>query len=403
MIRLFLLFILFSSNLVYCQTYTDLIISRNTGTYTLFDNKTINVFGFTRSLSANVNLPGPSIFVNQGDSAIIELWNVSQGAPHTIHLHGLDVDQQNDGVAHLSFEVPHMGYGTYRFKATHPGTYLYHCHVESPVHVQAGMYGLVIVRPPGGIKKTWLGGYSFHSEKTWLSTEIDTVWHQDSILNQPHIPGNMLHPIKIPKYRPSYFLINGKGGEQLKDSTIALYAKKNEIIYLRLANIGFYAATYYFPAQLNTLMVDSDGRPLPVAEKTDSVTVLPGERFGLILEPKDDLIDSVKVKYTNLNNSNNQSILTIPIRIEGVLGIQESSEEILKIHPNPFSGNLSINSGDLEIISGSIYTSLGTRIPIKAQKLGEITLLLTEDLAPGFYLLQMNTNRGLITKKIIKN
>ena len=129
--------------------YSKLIIGRNNGTMVLHDGNITDIFGFAETLGESISLPGPTINITEGDSVQIDFWNVSQGAPHTIHLHGLDVNQENDGVPALSYEVHHMDHGYYKFKAPHPGTYIYHCHVVSTIHVQAGMYGVIIVKPSG--------------------------------------------------------------------------------------------------------------------------------------------------------------------------------------------------------------------------------------------------------------
>jgi len=110
---------------VYSQQVRQ-IIGRNVGWKTLSDGNNVRVFGFADNLSQYPDVPGPTLEFTEGDSVIIDFWNISQGAPHTIHLHGLDVNQENDGVPHLSFEVHHMEHGFYRFRAPAAGTYLYH-------------------------------------------------------------------------------------------------------------------------------------------------------------------------------------------------------------------------------------------------------------------------------------
>ena len=75
--------------------YSKLIIGRNMGTHTFHDGEQTRIFGFTETLSAATKIPGPTIYLNSGDSVKLDFWNMSQGAPHTIHLHGLDVNQQN--------------------------------------------------------------------------------------------------------------------------------------------------------------------------------------------------------------------------------------------------------------------------------------------------------------------
>lgn len=73
---------------------------------------------------------------------------------HTVHLHGAHVATQLDGFPETSFGVPMWmnpeegpPVATYFFQPEHPGTYMYHCHVEASEHVQMGMYGALIVYP----------------------------------------------------------------------------------------------------------------------------------------------------------------------------------------------------------------------------------------------------------------
>lgn len=71
----------------YAQQDVNLfLIARNTGQKVLANNDTIRIFGFAQSLGAQPGVPGPTLYANEGDSVHIDLWNVSQGAPHTIHL-----------------------------------------------------------------------------------------------------------------------------------------------------------------------------------------------------------------------------------------------------------------------------------------------------------------------------
>ena len=74
--------------------------------------------------------------------------------PHTVHLHGGHVATQIDGFPETSFGVPMWmdpqmkpPAATYFFQPEHPGTYMYHCHVEASEHVQMGMYGAVVIYP----------------------------------------------------------------------------------------------------------------------------------------------------------------------------------------------------------------------------------------------------------------
>jgi FtsP/CotA-like multicopper oxidase with cupredoxin domain len=334
--------------------YNKLIIGRNNGIHTFHDGQQTRTFGFTETLSAAVKVPGPTISCNAGDSVKIDFWNMSQGAPHTIHLHGLDVDQQNDGVGMLSFEVMHDEHGYYYFKAPHPGTYLYHCHVGSTIHLQAGMYGLVIVRPTDGNQNlNWDGGETFNKEFSLLASEMDTVWHNDTILDHEH---DMTMPLYVPEvYNPQYFLINGLSGTQLTDPVNYLFALKNDKIYMRLANIGYYGTKFIFPTGLNARTVASDGRPLPFEVLSDTVEVLPGERYETFLQLGTEQFYPIIVEHFNLNNQIIESSQEVIIQTSSLN--LTSIENNFYIFPNPSKGMFNIFNANEDALK--LYTADG--------------------------------------------
>jgi hypothetical protein len=321
------------------QNINMLFIARNTGEKVLATNDTIRIFGFAQTLGAQPGVPGPTIIANEGDSVHIDLWNVSQGAPHTIHLHGLDVDQENDGVPHLSFEVGHMEHGFYHFKAPHAGTYLYHCHVASTIHVQAGMYGLIIIKPTDGSNTTWNGGFEYTNENSFFMSEIDTNWHTDSVLLHEHDTTLSIMPVAIPEFHPQYFLINGLSDQQLVDSNVVMNSAVDQIDYTRLTNIGYCGLRVIYPAQLNARIIDSDGRPLPTEEVSDTVYVYPGERYGVLTQPSVEFQDQIIFEYFNLNTMLLKGTQVVPVDVSGFaeLATIATQEFSFKIVPNPFS------------------------------------------------------------------
>jgi FtsP/CotA-like multicopper oxidase with cupredoxin domain len=345
------IWLLFITVNVNCQIdQTMLIIGRNTGTHVFHDGESTRIFGFTSTLSEATKIPGPTIICNSGDSVRLNFLNLSQGAPHTIHLHGMDVDQQNDGVPEYSFEVMHDEMRPYFFKAPHPGTYLYHCHVGSAVHLQAGMYGLVIVRPiNGSVTQNWDNGETYAREFSLLASEVDTTWHNDTILDHEHGPGMMLMVPKI--FKPQYFLINGMSGSQLSAPSGHFYALENEKIYLRLANIGYYGARFIFPAELNARTVASDGRPLPAELISDTVEVLPGERFETFVQLGSTDLTTFFVEYFNLNTGITEETQDLVFNLSSA-GLQEMDDQS-SLFPNPSDGVvfLGVDPVDFELNS----------------------------------------------------
>lgn len=370
------------------QDVSKLLIARNADSLQVNDSIKIRVMGFTESLTAPTQVPGPLLIFNEGDSIEIDLWNVSQGAPHTIHLHGLDVNQANDGVPALSFEVPHMQHGYYRFRPKDPGTYLYHCHVVSSIHVQAGMYGMLIVQSALGNNETGYG-HTFSMDNTLMISEFDIDWHHDSIIKHPHGPN--VNQVKIPKYDPEIF--NAWVGGAFKEDEIEIWRDSDNI--LRIANIGNYGNKIYFPNSISTTLITSDGRPIPNETMIDSLVVLPGERFQVLLSSAIVGLDSLRLVYFDLNQRNSSHEKWIRTRTD----IFESTDEQriinnIHVYPNPSSDELLIWGNNEDILEIELLTADGKTVKKfdfakKPKKLN----FDVSNVEPGYYLLKVRLQK----------
>jgi FtsP/CotA-like multicopper oxidase with cupredoxin domain len=329
------------------NTITYLCILRsNAQKDTMCDGKVMPVFGITNSLGAAAKIPAKILYCNEGDSVVLNTKSISQGEHHTIHLHGLDVDTRNDGDPSTSFWLNHMQDTTYSFKARHAGTYLYHCHAADVVHVQMGMYGMIVVRAAGGVKQAWTGGPSYHKDYKWLMSEVDSSWHynipkHDTIADTVHVP----------KYVPHYVLINGKCGSELNtDDSIKISGAQGENIFMRLSNIGYLSNRVIFPSWLNAQVIDSDGRPLPSAIVNDTCYIMPGERFGVMLQPNTQTSGTVEVQYLDMNTGNVVLTNPVPVNIQGMIGIKEESGSagLIGLYPNPANEFITLKSKDTE-------------------------------------------------------
>jgi FtsP/CotA-like multicopper oxidase with cupredoxin domain len=95
-------------------------------------------------------VPGPELRVTQGDRVRVTLVNRLAVAT-TVHWHGVRVPNAMDGVAGMTQDAVAPGASfTYEFVATDPGTYWYHSHQNTGAQLPAGLFGALVVEPPGG-------------------------------------------------------------------------------------------------------------------------------------------------------------------------------------------------------------------------------------------------------------
>jgi nitrite reductase (NO-forming) len=166
-------------------------------------------------------VPGSFIRVRQGDTVEFHLKNhPTSKMPHNIDLHGVTGP---GGGAASSFTAP--GHESqFSFKALNEGIYVYHC-ATAPVgmHVANGMYGLILVEPPGGLPKV---DHEFYVMQGDFYT---TGKYREKGLQ----PFDMEKAIDE---RPTYVLFNGAEGSMTGDK--ALQAKTNQKVRMYVGNGG---------------------------------------------------------------------------------------------------------------------------------------------------------------------
>lgn len=93
-------------------------------------------------------IPGRELRVRHGDLVEVTLVNRDIDDGVSIHWHGLDIPNAEDGVAGITQDaVPVGGRHTYRFRVTQTGTFWYHAHQHSAKAVKRGLYGSFISLP----------------------------------------------------------------------------------------------------------------------------------------------------------------------------------------------------------------------------------------------------------------
>jgi len=287
----------------YLQAPTSVGVNMS-GSQTMADGAAISTWRFGSGFNNDRTVPSPLIEANQGEVVRVTLNSMM---PHTIHFHGLDVDQQNDGVPTTSFAVGGMcGVGssyTYTFTAPHAGTYMYHCHVETHQHFEMGMYGTVIIRPSdGSTNRAWNNGPTFDKEYVWQMCTFDSTWHGGSMGGGGMGGGGMGGGSNLTRYRPDYFMINGRDGANLlTDPTTAIEASAGQKVLVRVNGTSYQHGWVRLGGMVFDVIA-SDGRPLPAPISTTELEVCAGERYDLLLTMPSSGQYVAEVEYRDIRN-----------------------------------------------------------------------------------------------------
>lgn len=351
--------------------------ARMNGVYELENGTEVEFWGYgdnTPPLPGNkIFLPGPILRFKEGDSAIVHFKNNSPEM-HTIHFHGLDVNQANDGVGHTSQDILPNQTFDYKFKCTHAGTFLYHCHVLTTLHLAMGMYGMVIVDPPTGSGSLNTNTPTYSEEYPLLASEFNLNWNQN-----PISPG----PFHL--YEANYFMINGKSGSQLLSGDYDINGQINNFIALRFANVSYSRVQFNLPSTLEVIVVNSDGRQLPNNLSSGILDLYPGERFDVLIKSSVLLDSFLTASYFDLRNDNLLGSNLVPIKIGANESFQTNSDQ-LHFWPNPVEGILNCNNPSNETIAFEICALDGVIIQNGNLKSGLQSLPI--GLVAGIYFLK---------------
>jgi FtsP/CotA-like multicopper oxidase with cupredoxin domain len=132
------------------------------------------------ALTFDGSVPGPVLRVHQGDLVQVTLVNDDIEDGVTIHWHGLDVPNAEDGVAGVTQDAVRPGARyVYRFRAEQAGTFWYHSHQDSTDEVARGLFGALVVEPPGpkapGVDEALV---AHDADGTLAINGVDDVRHQ---------------------------------------------------------------------------------------------------------------------------------------------------------------------------------------------------------------------------------
>ncbi|MBZ0292365.1 MAG: nitrite reductase, copper-containing [Anaerolineae bacterium] len=174
----------------------------------LADGTTYRYFTFDGTV------PGPMIRVRVGDTVELHVRNdTSSQLQHSIDLHA--VTGPGGGAVYTQTNPGEET--TFTFKTLAPGVYVYHCATPSVAHhIANGMFGLIVVEPPGGLPPVDREFYVMQSE----------VYSVEPYGTQGHLTFD--HAAMLDE-RPQYFVFNGAANALTADE-YALRANVGETV-----------------------------------------------------------------------------------------------------------------------------------------------------------------------------
>lgn len=247
--------------------------------------------------------PAPMMRVTKGQ--IVHTTLTTSKGPHTIHHHGIEPTTANDGVGHVSFEVGSRY--TYQWQPQHAGTFFYHCHRNTVLHFELGMFGMLIVDPvpsEDGRKRlheksaTFDGVYDV--EKIWVADDMDPRWH--AISN--HDAGLCGMDVGLNRFEPKYFLLSGVfNNKTMTDTRTVINAQLGQRILVRLLNASY--STLRVSLGCDAVWAGCDGHGMGLRPWCAPVEIPAGtpielstaQRYDLILKPTSRGTYSAKMEF----------------------------------------------------------------------------------------------------------
>lgn len=260
---------------------------RMNGSMTMDDGTVVPMWGFIDGggggmggMGGVASFPSPAMRVNVGQVVHTVLDMGMMNGIHTIHHHGIEPHYSSDGVGHISWDV--NGVYTYQWRPSSPGTYFYHCHTNTVLHAEMGMYGALIVDPVEGAGTVYSGGPTYDMEAFWVVDEVDSRWHQ-----LDWAAGTCGQDVGLNELNPDYFVItgvDGSGDSAMNAIPIAAVMDVGQTLFARYICAGYHPQEIRFGGLTGNVVI-SDGRVLPKAMPAKKLRACSGERYDILFTP----------------------------------------------------------------------------------------------------------------------
>lgn len=200
-------------------------------------------------------VPGPRINVDVGDTVEVQITNdLPRGTD--IHWHGIDVPNDQDGVAPITQELVKKGDTyTYRFTTTEAGIGMYHAHAHGEVAVPNGLFGTFYVGDLPSLAGRTISGIEVPEDLT-IAQDLPMV------VNDAGEIGLTLNGKSFPATEP-------------------VIIEEGDWVRVTYFNEGLQVHPMHLHG-FEQLVVAKDGEPLDAPYAADTILVAPGERYTVL-------------------------------------------------------------------------------------------------------------------------
>ena len=221
---------------------------------TLADGTTFRYWTF------NGHVPGPLVRARVGDTVEVSLTNDKNSMMmHSVDMHAVTGP---GGGAVLTQTAPGET-KSFSFKAMKPGIYVYHCATPMVAdHIQAGMYGMVLVEPKDGLPKVdkelyVMQGEIYTDAKYGTTGEVSTDY--DKLLDE----------------KPEYYVFNGAVGSLTGAHAIKAHVGEKVRIFFGVGGPNK-TSSFHVIGEIMDKVYSYGSLKSPAAEDVQTVTVAPG-------------------------------------------------------------------------------------------------------------------------------
>jgi plastocyanin len=209
----------------------------------------------------NGMVPGPWIKVDPGDRLQVELTN-ELPISTDIHWHGIDVPNDQDGVAGITqdYILPGTSF-TYEFTVgDEPQLAMYHAHYHGQEAVLNGLFSVIQV---GDVELPAPGRYGYFD----MPADVEIAQEIPMVLNDAGVIGLSLNGKAFPETAP-------------------IVANKGEYVLIHYYNEGLVGHPMHLHRQPQ-LVIAKDGFPLEAPYQMDTLWISPGERYTVLVKAEE--------------------------------------------------------------------------------------------------------------------